>query len=59
MRLKKSYGMHNKSYISETEYVSFAFDKNKRVNYIKELIEMFKLPISGWNVLIVKWLDKK
>ena len=49
MRLKKSYGMHNKSYISETEYVSFAFDKNKRVNYIKELIEMFKLPISGWN----------
>lgn len=54
MRLKKSYGMHNKSYISETEYVSFAFDKNKRVNYIKELIEMFKLPISGWNVLIVK-----
>lgn len=59
MRLKKSYGMHNKSYISETEYVSFAFDKNKRVNYIKELIEMFKLPISGWNVLIVKWLDNK
>lgn len=51
--------MHNKSYISETEYVSFAFDKNKRVNYIKELIEMFKLPISGLNVLIVKWLDKK
>ncbi len=51
--------MHNKSYISETEYVSFAFDKNKRVNYIKELIEMFKLPISGLNVLIVKWFDKK
>ena len=50
MRLKKSYGMHNKSYISETEYVSFAFDINKRV---------FKLPISGWNVLIVKWLDNK
>lgn len=41
--------LYNKSYISEKEYVSFAFDKIKRVDYIKELIEMFKLPISGWN----------
>lgn len=41
--------LYNKSYISEIEYVSFAFDKIKRVDYIKELIEMFKLPISGWN----------
>lgn len=41
--------LYDKSYISENEYVSFAFDKNKRVDYIKELIKMFKLPISGWN----------
>ena len=41
--------LYNKSYISEIEYASFAFDKIKRVDYIKELIEMFKLPISGWN----------
>lgn len=41
--------LYDKSYISEIEYVSFAFDKNMRVDYIKELIEMFNLPISGWS----------
>ena len=41
--------LYNKSCLLEKEYVSFAFEKNKRLDYIKELIEMFKLYFTGWN----------
>lgn len=45
--------LYDKSCLMEKEYVSFAFDKNKRVEYIKELIEMFKLPIAGWDGFLI------
>ena len=35
----------------EKEYVSFAFEKNKRVEYFTELIDMFNLPFTGWEWL--------
>lgn len=37
----------------EKEYVSFAFEKNKRVEYFTELIEMFNLPFTGWDGFLI------
>lgn len=45
--------LYHKSCQMEKEYVSFAFEKNKRVEYFTELIEMFNLPFTGWGGFLI------